>query len=153
MSFPLDVRDQDLTSARSTEGAGTHGGLEEEERKVSILVGGDIGGDDGSHVDGLSGTSREDSVKESLLQRGGGGGNFDVEAGGSNLNGRKAAANRGKVGEQGGGVESNRGVVGGSGIRSGRIGGGIGGGNGLGLDNLVDTVFLVRRVNRTNGIL
>lgn len=146
MSFPFDVSDHDFASAGGTEGARIHRGLKEEERKVGVLVGGNIGGDDGSHVDGLSGTSREDSVKESLLQRRGGGGDLDVEVGNSNLDGRKGAVGRGKAGEQGGGVGRSRGVVGGGGIGSGGVGG-----DGLGLDNLVDTVFLVGRVNRANG--
>lgn len=38
--------------------------MKEEERKVGVFVGGNIGGDDGSYVDGLSGMLREDSVKE-----------------------------------------------------------------------------------------
>lgn len=147
MSFPFDVSDHDLTGARGAESAGSHRGLEEEERKVGILVGGNIGGDDGSHVDGLSGTSRKDSVKESLLQRRGGGGNLDVKVGGSNLDGRKDAVSRGEAGEQGGGVGRSRGVVGGGGVGSG----GIGVGDGLRLDNLIYTVFLVGRVNRANG--
>lgn len=147
MSFPFDVSYHDLTGARGAEGAGSHRGLEEEERKVGILVGGNIGGDDGSHVDGLSGTSREDSVKESLLQRRGGGGNLDVEVGGSNLDGRKDAVSRSEAGEQGGGVGRSGGVVGGGGVGSG----GIRVGDGLRLDNLIYTVFLVGRVNRANG--
>lgn len=125
--LPLDVRDEDLTGARSAEGGRGHRGLEEEEGEVGRLVGGGVGGDDRGEVGG-GGTLKADTT----LERG------DVL--------REVAAGDRDGGGQVRGLGNEAGRVGNGLVRRRRRGGGVGG-------NLLDTVGAGTRVLGADGRL
>lgn len=146
LGLPFDVRDQDLPSARGAERAGRHGRLEEEEGKVGVSVSGSVGGDDCGIALSLRLSSRK-IVQHSSSESRSAIGDGDVKVLGGDVDRGPSGVGNGKVEKSV--VACSRG---GSGCRS-ESGGGRSAVGLFSLDDLVDTEFLVGRVDGADSPL